>query len=343
MGLGRSPAHAAQAPNQLRVVTKDFPPFVIIEDGRAQGFSIDLLDKIAARVGFTYQLEIVDSVGEQIQAVSERTADLAIAGISITSSREESVDFSYPMFRSGLQILTRVEQGEVSPFSASLTGTVLPLVAKLLVLLLLVAHVVWLVRRRRDADFPQTYFRGIGEGLWFAAESMATVSYGEDSPRRVWGRLAATAWMFLAIFVVANLTGSISADLVGQQLEGAINGPSDLPGQKIATVGSTTSAEFLEARNLDVRETRTIDEAFDLLIGDEVDAVVMDSPVLRYFASEEGKGQVQVVGPLFGPQDYGIALPKDGPLRKAINRAILELVEDGTYARLERSWFGEQE
>gem|GEM_PF-2585280 len=47
-----------------------------------------------------------------------------------------------------------------------------------------------------------------------------------------------------------------------------------------------------------------------------------------------------VLGAVFNPEDYGIALPNDSPLRESINRALLALKEDGTYDRSEQFWFG---
>ena len=62
--------------------------------------------------------------------------------------------------------------------------------------------------------------------------------------------------------------------------------------------------------------------------------------VLLYFASHEGKGKVQVVGPIFRKENYGIVFPDKSPLRKRVNEALLKLRENGTYDRLYKKWFG---
>jgi ABC-type amino acid transport substrate-binding protein len=46
-----------------------------------------------------------------------------------------------------------------------------------------------------------------------------------------------------------------------------------------------------------------------------------------------------VVGPLFRPEKYGIALPQGSPLRKPINEALLSMYADGTYERIYANWF----
>jgi polar amino acid transport system substrate-binding protein len=82
-----------------------------------------------------------------------------------------------------------------------------------------------------------------------------------------------------------------------------------------------------------------IEEAYDLLERGAVDAVVYDAPVLLYYAGTEGQGQVQVVGEVFEPQDYGIAMPSGSPDRELVNRALLDIMEDGTYSRIYNRWF----
>jgi ABC-type amino acid transport substrate-binding protein len=71
-----------------------------------------------------------------------------------------------------------------------------------------------------------------------------------------------------------------------------------------------------------------------------VQAVVYDSPVLSYYAANEGQGRAEVVGPIFKPEKYGIALPSGSPLRKPINEALLGLYQDGTYQAIYDKWFG---
>jgi polar amino acid transport system substrate-binding protein len=64
--------------------------------------------------------------------------------------------------------------------------------------------------------------------------------------------------------------------------------------------------------------------------------------VLLYYASHEGKGKVQVVGPIFHKESYGILFPSNSPERKRVNEALLRLKENGTYERIYAKWFGDQ-
>jgi polar amino acid transport system substrate-binding protein len=84
----------------------------------------------------------------------------------------------------------------------------------------------------------------------------------------------------------------------------------------------------------------TAEEGSDLVLKGDVDALVFDAPTLQYVAARRGNGLLHVVGPVFDPQKYGIAVPDGSALRKRINRALLEMYEDGRYRALYEKWFG---
>jgi polar amino acid transport system substrate-binding protein len=91
-----------------------------------------------------------------------------------------------------------------------------------------------------------------------------------------------------------------------------------------------------------VVEVNDIADAYKQLLDKEVDAVVFDAPVLQYYAEHDGKGRVQLVGPIFRKENFGIVFPLNSPLRKEVDRVLLDLRENGTYQRLVRTWFGSE-
>ncbi|MFN2168302.1 MAG: transporter substrate-binding domain-containing protein, partial [Anaerolineae bacterium] len=96
------PLSAQTEPPRLRVVIKPLVPFVIADGDSYRGFSIDLWQEIANRMGRNYDYQFVETVKEQLDTVEQDRADIAITGISITRAREEAVDFSLPYFQAGL-------------------------------------------------------------------------------------------------------------------------------------------------------------------------------------------------------------------------------------------------
>ncbi|PSB13634.1 ABC transporter substrate-binding protein [filamentous cyanobacterium CCP2] len=81
------------------VTSADYPPFEFFEtaDGQGEpvGFDIDLANYIADELG--YELTIVDmDFNGIIPALQSGRADFAIAGMTVTEERLQSVDFSDP-------------------------------------------------------------------------------------------------------------------------------------------------------------------------------------------------------------------------------------------------------
>lgn len=74
-------------------------------NGDLTGFSIELWNDIAKRLGWSTEYVDVGSVGGQLSAVASGQADVAIGGISLTADRERSFDFSHPTLDAGLQII----------------------------------------------------------------------------------------------------------------------------------------------------------------------------------------------------------------------------------------------
>ena len=75
------------------------------------------------------------------------------------------------------------------------------------------------------------------------------------------------------------------------------------------------------------------------LIRGKVQAIVFDAPTLQYMLATSGRSDLQIVGPVFRPEMFGIAVAIGSPLRKKINEALLEIYKDGTYEEIYGRWF----
>jgi polar amino acid transport system substrate-binding protein len=340
----RSPS--AKIAKTLNVGTRvGVPPFVFEENSQLTGFSIELWQKIANELGIKYKLSQNSNVKDLLNSVGEGKADLGIAAISITSEREEKFDFSYPMFESGLQIMVVAKgTGRNTPnlFALFFSPELLQLFGIMVLIVLIPAHIVWFFERglEHGMGISKSYFPGIFQACWWSASTLATQA--DSMPKALLGRVVAIVWMFTSVVFVAYFTATVTTSLTVQQLSGAIQGPSDLPGKIVATTKGSTSAKYLSDRNIQKLEFTNIGAAYESLLKGEANAIVFDSPVLLYYASRKGKGKVQVVGEVFQKESYGIVFPTNSPLREPINNALLTLQEKGTYQELYDKWFRTQ-
>ncbi len=102
------------APTLRAVTDPSFVPFEMLdrETGEMVGFDMDILEEIAERAGFDYDLRTMDFNGI-IPALQTGNAEVAIAGITITEEREEVVDFTDPYYDSCLRLLVSADNDAV--------------------------------------------------------------------------------------------------------------------------------------------------------------------------------------------------------------------------------------
>ncbi len=327
----------------LRVYTKPIEPFSFKKNGADAGFSIELWERVAKEAGFEYEVTWVKTVPELIDALKTGKADVALGAISITSDREKVIDFSTPFYESGLQILVGPAGQQSS--AATLVGTLFTWdFARLLGLLALAlfasSHLLWwFERHHNEENFPKPYRHGVWESLWWTSSVLITGGCENKTPTGVGGRLVAVVWMLTGILLVSYITASVTSAMTVRSLSSGINGPSDLPGQVVATVAGSTAERYLGDHHLEARPFPTVDEAYGALAAGKVKAVVYDAPVLQYHAAKGG--QDRVVGHRFERQNYGIGLQEGSALRKPINEVLLKLLEDGHLAELRQKYFGD--
>ncbi|MGB9009324.1 MAG: transporter substrate-binding domain-containing protein [Candidatus Acidiferrales bacterium] len=348
--LAQAPAKEGEVP-ELRVAVFVAPPMVMEQNGSLSGFSIDLWNQIATRLNVKTSYQIMPDVGAVEEAMRSKSADLTPA-IAITLARDENFDFSYPTFETGLQIMVRETGATEGTTTTSRLSPVWDMLRLLfspttiewlgvgLLLVLIPAHVLWLLERRRPDGIiaNRNYFPGIFEACYWGLATLG--AQAESMPRQWMARGLAILWMFASVVFIASYTAQLTTTLTVEQIRGAIEGPGDLPGKQIATIASSIATVYLRDQKAEVQEFPSADQVFRALLDKKVDAVVMQAPLLLYYAAHEGKGLVKVVGPEFDRRPVAIEVQLDSPLRKRIDRALVGLREDGTYQQIYDKWFG---
>lgn len=328
---------------ELRVITRQISPFVFKDGDSYKGFSVELWAAIAKELGKPYHFIEKGNVKEIMASMAAGEGDVAIAAISITADREQKFDFSQPMFESGLQILTRNEQGSAPSFwqqlwpllTSTSTLTVLGLLAALIVV---PAHIGWFAERKKENHlFPSSYFPGIFHAMYWATGAAA--GQQPDPLYSGLGRVLATALVIGSLFFTSYFTATITTSLTVQQLKSDINGPEDLANRKVGTTTGSTAETFVTGIGSIPVTYDKIDNALEALNSKLVDAVVFDAPVLMYYAANKGQGKVRLVGSPLKKENYSILFPQGSPLRKPVNETLLKLREIGTYDAIYAKWF----
>lgn len=120
----------------------------------------------------------------------------------------------------------------------------------------------------------------------------------------------------------------------------------DLKGKVVGVQRGTTGE--LKAQELKekyrIKEIKSYDDtlmAFEDLKAKRIDAIVNDYPVTAYLVKKDPV--FEIVAEIPTGEKYGIAVRKDSKaLLEAINKALKEMKEDGTYDAIYKKWFGEK-
>lgn len=334
-------AHTQDGDDPLRVATVTRPPFSMPEgEAGHSGFSIELFSLIAAEMGREVEYVRHDTFVEMLAAVEAGEVDAAVSNISITSEREARMDFSQPIFRSGLRIMLPFEEGQPSLLSLLLTRQIGLLVLSALGLLFVAGLAMWAVERKRQPYFDRPMPEALFPSFWWALNLVVNGGFEERMPQSRLGRVFGVILIVASLFIVSIFVAQITAATTVQALSGAVDELSDLEGRQVGTIESATAADFLTERGLAFRGY----DGFDGLIADfeagALDAVVFDSPILAYYTQNDGYGVGKLLDRLYQPENYGIALPNGSPILDEINQSLLRLRENGAFDDLSRVWFG---
>lgn len=347
-----APAVAPAAPatgEKLRIVTRNLEPFSFEEAGARVGFAAELWEALATKLDMPYEIDVVGSAQEIIDAVQQKRADIGVGAISVTSKREQLIDFSQPFYESGLQILVAGGSGS---YTSQIFGLIknlfnLKLIGAFLLLLfamLVISHLVWRYEHKVNTDqWPEDYKAGLWESFWWTISTLLVGGADNKGPVGVGGRIIAIVWMLLSIVLVSLLTASFTTTLTVNSLKGDINGPDDLPGRQVATIKGSTTETWLNDKGAKVTALADVAACIEALKAGQVQAVVYDAPVLQYEAAKSNDTSLQMVGPVFERQNYAFALQQDSLLRERLNQALLLLSEEGVGSELREKYFGEPE
>ena len=156
---------AAQSDDPLVFATVHRPPFADTEGDQITGFSIDLMRAIADQIGHEVMFEPNTRFGDMLSAVRSERVDGAIANISITAERERTMDFSQPIFGSGIKIMIPNEGSGASIFSL-FTWDIALVVLRGLALLFFGGLLMWLFERRVQPYFDKPAREALFPSFW---------------------------------------------------------------------------------------------------------------------------------------------------------------------------------
>ncbi|XP_046753834.1 ionotropic receptor 25a isoform X1 [Diprion similis] len=215
---------------------------VLDEEGKEvwEGYCIDLMKKLAETMDFDYELVIPASgdFGERLPNgkwtgivgdLLRGEIDIAVAALTMTSEREEVIDFVAPYYeQSGILIAIRKPVRKTSLFKFM---TVLRLEVWLSIVgaLTVTGIMIWLLDKyspysaRNNKNlypYPCREFT-LKESFWFALTSF-TPQGGGEAPKALSGRTLVAAYWLFVVLMLATFTANLAAFLTVERMQSPV-------------------------------------------------------------------------------------------------------------------------
>uniref|UniRef100_A0A672J0J1 Glutamate receptor n=1 Tax=Salarias fasciatus TaxID=181472 RepID=A0A672J0J1_SALFA len=307
------------------------------------GYCIDLLEKLAEDMGFTFDLYIVGDgkyggfkngrwtglVGDLLSGA----AHLAVTSFSINSARSQVIDFTSPFFSTSLGILVRTRD-TAAPIGAFMW----PLHWSMWLGIFVSLHVtaVFLTLYEWHSPFGMTP-RGRNRDRVFSFSSALNVCYAilfgrtvAIKPPKCWtGRLLMNLWAIFCLFCLSTYTANLAAVMVGEKTYEQLSGIHDpklhhpSQGFRFATVRESSAEDYVKKNNRMLK----------------LDAFIMDKALLDYEVSIDADCKTLTVGKPFAIEGYGIGLPQNSPLTSNISELVSQYKSDGFMDMLHDKWY----
>ena len=320
-------------------------PFVVNEDNKWKGISVEIWDLVAQESQIKYTPKAYASVAEALSDLANGKIDAVVGPVSITSDRAEIVEFSQPYFQSSLGILSRVDDPSFFDRIAPLF-TVNLLYALIIFLFILgcVGTLLWLAERKASPDqFPYEPVKGIANGMWCAIVTMSTTGYGDIAPVTLMGRVVAGSWMIISILFATTMVAGIASSLTLSGLgKNTISSAEQFENKKIAVLKDSPSVDFVKENNGTTILVESLEEAYAMLKDNKVQGVVFDKPQLNYFLEKNHDEKMTISVAEYLKQGYGFAFRLHSDKVSNFNINLLKLKEDDVLKDISLKWLGKE-
>ncbi|XP_069941255.1 ionotropic receptor 25a isoform X1 [Cherax quadricarinatus] len=205
-----------------------------------EGYCVELATRLSQQMNFDFEFKFPadgqygsrqknGSWNGLVGDLSNGVTDMIVAPLTMTSEREEVIDFVAPYFdQSGISIVIRKRMREESLFKFM---TVLkPEVWVSIVAALVVTGVmIWLLDRyspysaQNNADLYPPHCRKftLKESFWFALTSF-TPQGGGEAPKALSGRTLVAAYWLFVVLMLATFTANLAAFLTVERMQSPV-------------------------------------------------------------------------------------------------------------------------
>uniref|UniRef100_A0A3B4YVA0 Glutamate receptor n=1 Tax=Seriola lalandi dorsalis TaxID=1841481 RepID=A0A3B4YVA0_SERLL len=332
------------------------------------GYCVDLLEKLAEDMGFTFDLYIVgdgkygasSGTGRWTGLVGDLlsgTADMAVTSFSINSARSRVIDFTSPFYSTSLGILVR-SRDTAAPIGAFMWPLHWSMWVGIFVTLHLTA--LFLTLYEWNSPFGMTP-HGRNRLRVFSYSSALNLCYAilfgrtvaTKTPKCWTGRFLMNLWAIFCLLVLSSYTANLAAVMVGEKTFEQVSGIHDdklhhpSMGFRFGTVRESSAEDYMKKSFPEMHDYMrrfnqpTTPEGVHMLKTDPpaLDAFIMDKALLDFEVSIDADCKLLTVGKPFAIEGYGIGLPQGSPLTRNVSEFVSRYKSDGFMDMLHDKWY----
>ncbi|KAM6910017.1 glutamate receptor ionotropic, kainate 3 [Xenentodon cancila] len=346
----------------------------LVGNDRFEGFCIDLLKELANILGFTYEIRLVpdgrygsqDDKGQwngMIRELIEHRADLAVAPLTITYTREKFVDFSKPFMSTGIGILYRKPNATNNGFFSFLNPMTPDIWVYILLAYLGVSCVLFVIARFSPYEWYDAHPCNPGSDVvennftllnsfWFGVGSLMQQG-SELMPKALSTRIIGGIWWFFTLIIISSYTANLAAFLTVERMDTPVDSADDIAKQTKIEYGvvkdGATMAFFKRSRVSTFEKmwafmssrprtslVKSIEDGIQRVLKSDY-ALLTESTTIDYITRRNCN--LTQVGGNIDSKGYGIGTPLGSPYRDKISIAILSILEDGRLHMLKEKWW----
>lgn len=283
----------------------------------------------------TLNITVYQSRMEVVAALISEEIDVAFGGITVPfKKRRNQLNYSSPTYLSQFEFIV-LPSAQIISLRSTInflsSPWVLVFFSKILFVVFLVSHFYCCCESRRRKRICNSYFLGVGEGLWWAIVTATTVGYGDVVPKTKGGRFLALLWMFSGIVIISSFSGSVSSYLTVLSLaKDSYENISQVG--KLGTLENSSAADFLYYIRADYNLYPNRSVLFQKLESREITAIFCDSATFMYDLDPKYE---------LHPITYSVEnsfVTKNKPLTTAFDEELLNLQEAGVTANIKKKW-----